>query len=536
MAKERDSEKLLATPTTPNSIEAEQNLLCCIMRNEKYQLEIISQLVEDDFYQRSHQDIFGAMKQISLQNKTVGFASVLDELRRNGKLPQVGDIDYITKLYDLLPGTALFAEYLEIVLRASTMRRLINICSDITKKAYSSGKAEEVLAFAEEQIFRLSQRQNQVGLMELASSAASAVVTISKRYANPDAFHGINSGYYKLDQMTNGFHGGELLILAARPGVGKSALAMNMVENIAKQGKTVAIFSLEMSNEQLMERLISSMSTVPLHAIKSGQLPNGENDIAKINQAYEVIASKMHLYGNDNPSVRLAEIRSQCRRLKMQHGLDMVLIDYIGLMESDPTERVESRQNEVSKITRGLKVMAKELNVPVMALSQLKREAEMRNIGKKDGGGSESIPVLSDLRESGAIEQDADIVMFIHREKDEDGNTQKVTLSVAKHRNGETGNIPLSWNGNCVKFLDDRMIDNLVKTAKISKQQEYGDDVNSFEYNVASNESFEMEVEAGGGNASESEFLASVEGADENKESDSKQGEPIEGDVDEPKF
>ena len=240
-------------------------------------------------------------------------------------------------------------------------------------------------------------------------------------------------------------------MLAARPGVGKSALSMNIVENVAKKGKTVAVFSLEMSNEQLVERLLSSMSTVPLEFIKNGQLPQGETDLSRLRMAQDLISSSMQLYGNDYANIHPSEITSQCRRLKAQHGLDLVVIDYIQLMTSDIAGKNTSRQEEVQNITRSLKLMAKELDVPVIALSQLKRDAEIRNI-KGEKGASE--PVLSDLRESGAIEQDADIVLFIHRDSNSQTGTANYSLIVAKHRNGETATLPLYWLGKIVRFVD----------------------------------------------------------------------------------
>lgn len=465
------------TATLPNSVEAEQNVLCCIMRNQDIQLEIIAQLDESDFYQQNHAIIFAAMQQISVQSHKVGdadqidtvnFATVIDCLRRNGKLSQVGDIDYIMRLNDLLPGTSNYDEYVAIVKRCSTMRKLIDICGKVTQKAYSSASAEEAITYAEESIFQLSQGGSNGGLVNLAQDVARTMLKINERFVNPDAFKGIQTGFRQFDYMTNGLHPGELIVLAARPGVGKSALAMNIVENVAKQGHTVAVFSLEMSNEQLLERMLSAMSTVPLQFIKNGHLPAGEQDLAKLRRAQEVICSNMNLYGNDYPNVKPSEISSQCRRLKAQHGLDLVVIDYIQLM-SGGTDPKQGRQAEVAAITRALKLMAKELKVPVIALSQLKRDVDARNAQKgKEGGSGE--PVLSDLRESGAIEQDADIVLFIHKEKDENGSV-KHSLIVAKHRNGETGNIPLVWLGKYVRFADQDFVAQLNADSDQAQQQ-----------------------------------------------------------------
>ncbi len=300
----------------------------------------------------------------------------------------------------------------------------------------------------------MSQRDANSGLVSFADETARAMIKINDRFVNPDASRGIMTGFRRFDNMTNGLHGGELIVLAARPGVGKSTMAMNIVENVAKQGKTVAVYSLEMSNQQIVERLLSSMSTVPLKFIKNGQLPNAESDIARLRIAQDIICSSMQLYGNDYANIRPSEISSQCRRLKAQHGLDLIVIDYIQLMNSDAKDSNQGRQQEVAAITRALKLIAKELNVPVIALSQLKREAEIRNI-KGDKGAGSSEPVLSDLRESGAIEQDADIVLFIHKEQDATTGADKHSLIVAKHRNGELGTIPISMIGAIVRFVDE---------------------------------------------------------------------------------
>lgn len=463
MPTKKDTSTVSNLPTMPNSVEAEQNILFCIMRNQNMQLEILSKLNEDDFYQQSHATIFSAMKEISRRSHKVGednmsntvdLTTVVDCLRRNGKLAQVGDIDYLLKLNELLPSAAKYEEYLAIVKRASVMRKLIGICGEVTKRAYSADSAEDVITYAEEEIFSLSQRDANSGLVSFADETVKAMIKINDRFVNPDDSRGIMTGYTRFDNMTNGLHGGELIVLAARPGVGKSTLAMNIVENVAKLGKTVAVYSLEMSNGQLVERMLSSMSTVPLKFIKNGQLPNADSDIARLRVAQDIICSSMQLYGNDYANIRPSEISSQCRRLKAQHGLDLIVVDYIQLMNSDAKDSNQGRQQEVAAITRALKLIAKELNVPVIALSQLKREAEMRNIkGDKNAGSSE--PVLSDLRESGAIEQDADIVLFIHKEQDPATGADKHSLIVAKHRNGELGSIPIYMIGSIVRFVDE---------------------------------------------------------------------------------
>ena len=462
--------------TMPNSVEAEQSILCCILRDDVFQADIIAALNEEDFYQSNHATIFAAMKEINAQthrsgeedkSNTVNITSVIDYLRRNDKLTDVGDIEYITRLNDLLPGTANYDEYLSIVLRASKMRRLIRICGDVTQKARSLANAEDAITYAEEEIFKLSQGGSNGGLVSLAEETSKALWQINERYKNPGQFRGIETGFRRFDTLTNGLHGGELIVLAARPGVGKSALAMNIVEHVAKQGKTVAVFSLEMSNQQLIERMLSSMSGVPLEHIKSGQLPGGTSDLTRLRVAQDTICSTMHLYGNDYANIKPSEIASQCRRLKAQKGLDLVVIDYIQLMSDNSGGRDSNRQQEVANISRALKLLAKELNVPVIALSQLKRDAEIRNIKGKEGGGE---PVLSDLRESGAIEQDADIVLFIHKDSDSAGSN-KFSLIIAKHRNGETGNLPIRWIGKIVRFVDESEVHKYEKDLADTQQQ-----------------------------------------------------------------
>ncbi len=478
--------------TMPNSVEAEQSILCCIMRDEAFQAEIIAKLKQEDFYQSNHATIFAAMKEINEQThrsgeeskaNTVNIASVIDHLRRNGKLADVGDIDYITRLNDYLPGTANYEEYLSIVIRASKMRQLIRICDDVTQKARSYANAEDAITYAEEEIFNLSQGGTNGGLVSLSDETGKALWQINERFKNPGQFRGIQTGFRRFDRLTNGLHGGELIVLAARPGVGKSALAMNIVEHVAKQGKTVAVFSLEMSNQQLIERLLSSMSTVPLEFIKSGQLPGGVSDISKLRVAQDTICATMSLYGNDYANIKPSEIASQCRRLKAQKGLDLIVIDYIQLMGDNGGSRDVNRQQEVANISRSLKLLAKELNVPVIALSQLKRDAEIRNIKGKESGGGE--PVLSDLRESGAIEQDADIVLFIHKEAESAG-TGKFNLIIAKHRNGETGSIPIYWMGKIVRFVDeDYFAQHGINVSSVSQPQSQSQTQNESQFEGA---------------------------------------------------
>ena len=450
----------------PHSDEAEKYLFCCILKNKQEALEIVSELSVEDFYSGQNKNVFLAIRQLVLDNQQLGFATLIDEMNRQGTTKVSGGVDYVNEIISLLPSGARYKDYLKIVKRCSLMRSLINSCNHIIEKACEVESDEDALSFAEEQIYQLTQTRQVGKLIPLKDVLADVMVTIQKRYQNPTKTTGVLTGFSRLDNMTNGFKGGELIVLAARPSVGKSAMALNMVQHAALLGKTTAFFSLEMTNQQLLERMLACMSGVTLGEIQTGRFQTSDA-LKKLHDAYQVIYNGMNLFGNDTANIKPSEIRSQCRRLKAQGKLDMIVIDYLGLMESDAEGKKENRQLEVSNITRSMKNLAKELDVPILLLCQLNRQGEGRTT-KQDGNVTAGKPVLSDLRESGAIEQDADLVMFIHRPSEESRHEGKVLLIVAKNRHGATGEIPLGWIGKYVKFLDEEAF-----VASVSVQQQY---------------------------------------------------------------
>lgn len=439
-----ENKKLIRT--LPHSVEAEQCLLGCVLVDGEVSLDILSNLSDVDFYSPVHQTVFSAMKAVSDSKKPVDFVTVADELSRLGKMTEIGGISYLSTINNSVPSAANWKYYHEIVKKHSVMRQLIHTCSEITDDAYSAEDMEKQLASAESKIYSLNTKSNAGQLSPLYESVSKVLGMFEDIAKNPDKLKGVPSGFKKLDKMTNGFHGGELIIIAGRPGMGKTSLAMNMVEHAALNKKcSCAVFSLEMSRESLTQRSICSVAGVPMSDALSGKLTAQQwESLWNAGEGF----SHSKIFIDDTSNITVSQMLSKCRRLKSKYGLDLVLIDYIQLMEADDRKSKENRQTEVASISRNLKIMARELDVPVLALSQLRREqAGLKN--KK--------PQLSDLRESGAIEQDADIVLMIYK-PEEEGETEsastRVELVVAKHRNGPLGDIPLDWIGEIVRFTE----------------------------------------------------------------------------------
>lgn len=434
----------------PHSLEAEQALLGCIILEPKIQMEIVGSLHEDDFFVSSHKYIFGAISEIIKQNRTVDIITLTDMLEKQGNLKNAGDISYLTGLTDILPSSANYNSYLSIVKRDSMLRNLIDGAAKIIDECGQSQDEKNSLALAEKTVYDISNDADTSEIYKINAVLPDVMTTLDELSKNSSKFRGIRTGYRGLDYLLNGFHGSDLMILAARPAMGKTSLAMNLVENIALSGKSCAVFSLEMSKEQLVQRMLCSLAGVSMSTALKGQMQHAE--WLKIAKAKEMLAGT-RIFIDESSVITPEEILSKCRRLKRKHGLDFVMIDYIQLMDSKSRRKEENRQQQVSDISRNLKILAKELNVPVLALSQLSRavESEKRR------------PQLSDLRESGAIEQDADIVMFIHRPdigaKDKDMESGKIQpnvaeLIIAKHRNGSTGLVKLYFKGECTKFVE----------------------------------------------------------------------------------
>lgn len=435
----------------PNSLEAEQALLGCVLLDSDAQLDILQKLSAEDFYSEAHKSIFDSMTKIFSKSIPVDFVTLTNQLEVDKKLDSVGGIDYVTFLTNVVPSSANYQHYLDIVKNNSIRRHLIFEAQNIIKETFEADSGEQAMNVAEKKIFDLSQKDIASDL-ELVGKPGGTLTRVLKEMSELSESNGKMRGiptYYKeFDNITNGLQKSALILLAARPGVGKTSFAMNIAVNSAvNDGKKVAIFDLEMSREQLMQRALSSLAKVPLSNVLKGQMSNEE--WKRIWTAEKKLAQSS-IYVDDSSMVTPFEIISKCRKLKMTDGLDLIVIDYLQLMTMGKQNR-ESRTQEVSDLTRTLKIAARELDVPIVLLSQLSRAVEMRQDDHK--------PKLSDLRESGSIEQDADIVLFLYNpEKYNDITTNDepgtVYLLIAKHRSGQTGEIKLRWVGEYTTFLN----------------------------------------------------------------------------------
>ena len=447
--------KEIAPRKLPHSLEAEQAVLGCVLIDQDAPVTILNEMTVDDFYTDSHKSIFSAMQNLFLAGQTIDYVSLPDELERSGLLESVGGLSYISSLTNIVPSAANFVQYMNIVKRNSTLRKLISSSQKIIDKAYDADSSENVLAFAESEIYGVAEKNDKSKLEHIKGSLTEVIDKFNKLVKNPEALQGLSTGFAALDRITNGLQNSDLILLAARPGVGKTSLAMNIVLNIAlKEKKSCAVFSLEMPRVQLAQRALCSASRVSMERALKAELDDKE-----WRRLFEQVKnlSEARIFIDDSSMNTAGAILSKCRRIQREKGLDFVMIDYLQLMSSG--KKIESRQAEVSEISRNLKILAKELNVPVLVLSQLSRAIESRK-------GKDRRPILSDLRESGAIEQDADIVMFISKPETDDeeevrGGDSIMELSIAKHRNGPLGEVPLFWKGDITTFF------NLDKDSKI---------------------------------------------------------------------
>ncbi len=448
----------------PHNIEAEQSVLGAILIDLQAQIDIFGIMKEDDFYSQSHKTIYSVMNKIYQRSEPVDFVTLTDQLDQDKVLDKVGGIDYITTLTNVVPSAANFKFYCEIVKSDSVKRKLIYSGQRIIESAYEFEDKEKCLQLAEKEIFDIAEKQSRSALEHVGVNDGAVKHVIDKFdqiAKDPYSIKGIPTGYRDLDAITNGLHNSDLVLLAARPGIGKTSFSMNILVNASiDQGKKCAIFSLEMSRDQLMQRAICSLAKVPMSRALNGSM-DGE-EWKRIWTAAKKLESS-GLYIDDSSLTTPADILTKCRRLKAKDGLDIVMIDYVQLMSTAGGRKGDNRQNEISDISRNLKIAAKELNVPIIALSQLSRGVESRQ--------GDHRPMLSDLRDSGAIEQDADIVMFLYNpekyndveQEDEPGT---IELIIAKHRNGGTGTVKLRWIGEYTTFV------NLgEKTAPVKKQE-----------------------------------------------------------------
>ncbi len=437
----------------PNNLEAEQSLLGSMMIDDEVTTEILSELNEKDFYMNSHRLIFNAMYDLQREGKPADIITLSDKLSKSTEkdkygnvsttdnLQKVGGMSYLTELTDAIPSSANYRYYFNIVKKNGMLRTIINASNKISENTYKSDDAEMALAFAEKTIFDISDNQENKDLMHVNSTINQVLKGYEDVLINPDCNKGQLSHFKNLDKITNGYKGGQMIVLAARPGCGKTSFAMNIVCNIAKNEpeKVVAVFNLEMSMSELTQRILLTMASVPHESVVSGA---SADEFKRLWQAKKIL-EQSNVYIDDTASTTPEQIMSKCRRLKqMKKRLDFVVIDYLQLLKAHTSR--QSIQQEVTEISRSLKIMAKELDVPVFALSQTSRDLEKRDDGD---------PKMSDLRESGAIEQDADQVYFLVKQKLGEGSVEDIiNLHIVKHRSGACGTISFKWQGNMVKF------------------------------------------------------------------------------------
>jgi replicative DNA helicase len=429
----------------PHSERSEQSILGAILLDKDAIITVSEIIKPEDFYKEAHKIIYESMLKLSNKGEPIDMITLPEELKKQGYLNDVGGMSYITSLSTIVPTTLNVKYYADIVKEKSSLRKLLKLSGDLISLGYSdSVKVEDILEKAEKGIFDISQEKASDDFKSINTVLMDTYDMIEKLYTNKSEVIGLTTGFKDLDKKINGLQKTDLILLAARPAMGKTAFSLNLVQNAALKGNaSVAVFSLEMSKEQLVQRMLATQSHVDLKKIKTGALD--ENDWPRVIEAMAVL-SNSKIYIDDTPAIKISELRSKCRKLKIEKGLDFIMIDYLQLMEGEGGN--ESRQQEISKISRSLKVIAKELDCPIVALSQLSRAPEQR---------SDHRPMLSDLRESGAIEQDADIVMFLYRDEYYHPDSELKNIGeviIGKNRHGETGTVELVWLGEVQKFAD----------------------------------------------------------------------------------
>ena len=430
----------------PHSAEAEKSVLGAAMLSKDALFDVMEVVKPADFYDENHKEIFQAMIDLNRKNAPVDALTVAEELKKRNSLEMVGGRAYIASLSSMTPTTSNAMEYGRIVAEKASVRRLIETADDIVTKGYDGTMdANQMLDYAESGIFEISQARQKGQYSHIRDVLVENLAIIDRAEQMDGGLTGITTGFSKLDEMTSGMQKSDLIILAARPAMGKTAFALSLARNAAVKGKaSVMIFSLEMAKEQLTQRLLSMESKVDLQTLKTGRLERRDWD--DLNVALDIL-SNSNIHIDDTAGVSIMEMKSKCRRLKAEAGLDLVIIDYLQLM--NPEGKADSRTQEISVISRNLKLLARELDCPVLVLSQLSRAPEQR---------TDHRPMLSDLRESGSIEQDADIVIFLYRDeyynKEDTEKPGECEVIVAKHRSGPTGSIDVAWIERYTQFKD----------------------------------------------------------------------------------
>lgn len=426
----------------PQSIEAEQSVLGSMITDKNAVVEAIEKLEENDFYRDGHKVIFKTISEMFKYDMPVDLVTLLERLKSTEKLEKAGGVTYVSELSSSLLTTINLSAYIKIVKEKSILRKLIKASTSIIEDSYNKqGEVEEVLEGAEKKIFDIAEKRTTSDFEPLNVVLERGFLEIERLFNNKGEITGVGSGFVDLDAKTSGFQKGDMVLIAARPSMGKTTFALNIAEHAAlREGKSVVVFSLEMSKEQLAYKLLCSEANVDMLKLRTGALD--DKDWENIARATGPL-SKAKIYIDDTAGVTVMEMRSKCRRLKLEYGIDLIVIDYLQLMSGSSNE---SRQQEVSEISRSIKALAKEMECPVIALSQLSRAPEQR---------ADHRPMLSDLRESGSIEQDADLVMFLYRDEYYNKETEDTNIAeciIAKQRNGPVGTVKLAWLGQYSKF------------------------------------------------------------------------------------
>lgn len=451
----RESRKQLVNPAVsglrmpPQNVEAERSILGAVLLDKDAIIKIADILNHDDFYDSRHGKIYEAMANLFEKRMPIDIVTLSEILESAGLIKEIGGSSYLAEIVNNTPSAANIVYYAQIVRDKAILRRLISAGANITDLGYDEdGEISETLDSAEQALFSISQNSMKNKFIAVKDVLTEAFDRIDKIHKDKDrgALRGVSSGFHGLDNITSGFQKSDLIILAARPSMGKTSFALNLAENVAIDGKMpVAVFSLEMSKDQLVDRLLSSQAGVDSWKLRTGNL--SDDDFPKIGYAMGVL-SEAPLFIDDSAGGNIMEIRAKARRLQMEHGLGLIIIDYLQLMSGHSRSSDGNRVQEISEISRGLKGLARELNVPIIALSQLSRAVEHRDDKK---------PQLSDLRESGSIEQDADIVMFLYRDEYYNSETERKGITdvlIRKHRNGPIGNFELFFNPAQMRFAD----------------------------------------------------------------------------------
>ncbi|MDY3918718.1 MAG: replicative DNA helicase [Candidatus Limivivens sp.] len=438
-------EEALIKRVLPHSVEAEQSVIGSMLMDRDAIMTASEIIASEDFYQHQYGVLFEAMVELYNEGKPVDLVTLQERLREKEVPPEISSVEFIGELLNVVPTSANVRSYAEIVRDKALLRRLIKVTEEIANTCYlANEKTEDILEDTEKKIFDLVQKRSSGDFVPIKQVVLNALDRIEAASKNKGSVTGIPTGFVDLDYKTSGFQPSDLILIAARPSMGKTAFVLNIAQHMAfKCNQTVAIFSLEMSKEQLVNRLFSLESRVDSQSLRTGNLT--DEDWGKLIEGAGIIG-RSNLIIDDTPGISIGELRSKCRKYKLEHNLGIIIIDYLQLMTG--SKKTDSRQQEISDISRSLKEVARELNVPVVALSQLSRAVEQR---------PDHRPMLSDLRESGAIEQDADVVMFIYRDDYYNHDTDKKGIAeiiIAKQRNGPIGTVELVWLPNYTKFAN----------------------------------------------------------------------------------